>query len=111
MALLYQAHPRPLDLEPKEIIPGAGTTWTAEQEQAANGTFQWLARNGFVDGDYQLGSFLGAQLTASGFRFLTNREPNIGRSLGDYAVSFLSQPNEREERSVGELLVRRLTGG
>jgi hypothetical protein len=53
VGLLYEAHPRALDLSLDEVLPRTERMWTGPEGEAVSGMLQWLSRNRIVAGTYQ----------------------------------------------------------
>lgn len=102
MAALYESFPTLVQLDGPE-----------------HGTLVWLLRNGVVTGELmeskplqgpQTGTIMSAQLPARTYAILKKVENDVGRPLGQAAVEAVKSGNEHDIATVGDLLVRRLTG-
>jgi hypothetical protein len=111
VGILFASHPKAVDLRFRDLIAGSPQNVTGEQTDVANGTLQWLVRNGVVDGSYNNSVIGRAQLTARALGLLMRSQPNLGgQGLGEAAVALRSQSDERTEEIVAELLTEELTG-
>lgn len=113
-ALLFRAHPRPIDILTTDLVLDSDGDLDTRGEQFAAGTLRWIVENGIVAGKPVLGakpaSVNGAQLTARALGILMRSEPNLGgQKLGDAAERLLSEHNDRDAEAVATLLMERLT--
>ena len=103
MAHLYESFPTLVQLDGPE-----------------HGTLVWLLRNEIVTGELlesnplegaQTGTIMSAQLPERTYAILRNVDGNVGRPLGQASVDAVKSGNKHDIAVIGELLVRRLTGG
>jgi hypothetical protein len=117
LAFLFKSFPKVVTIDDRVLAQHGGN---AAANGSEHGTMAWLIRSGVVSGEFQesrpsgkppIGYIASAQLTGRSLAVLRKVESATGGPLGTAVVNAVDQDNEREIRVVGELLVRRLTGG
>jgi hypothetical protein len=114
VAKLYQSHPATINLDPSLLWP-ANADNNNKQKSVADGTVDWLHRNGIVSGGVlesngRTAAITNAQLTARGYQIANKSEDDAGGiPLGQVAIEAISDPTSHDGRAGIELVSRRFT--
>jgi hypothetical protein len=113
VAKLYQSHPATITLDPSLLWPANYND--NKQKSAADGTVDWLYRNGIVSGKLEESggrtiAIMSAQFTARGYQIASKAEYDAGGiPLGQVAIEAMSDPASHDGRVEIELVSRRFT--